>query len=229
MDSWGALRPRAHAIESKRRTAGESGPFISNFESSYGAAVNPYEAPQSEEPAPKAPNPESTQGLIVMFGLACAGILVRWVLEVLRVPFVEWWAPPLIGLLVGGAAARALPSEPDRQWMLLALVATGVALGIGALLPLPGGAEHLIAVGPNVGALVIAGANVARVKRASDAVESALARDADQRALFARRDIRAPVHSTAAAKFACAGCGELFVETELTTIDGRRRCASCAD
>jgi hypothetical protein len=193
-----------------------------------GDVMNPYEAPGSDEPPSPARKPGATSRLAIVIGIAAGSVLLRWVLEVMHVPYVDRWAPLLIGAAIGSAAASAVHSDPERQWVLFTLAITLVALAIGLFLPLPEGAR-IFYPWWNVAALSIATGNVRRITRGIERVEMSLARDEHQRALFARRDIRPLAPTKAAARFACGECGDLFVEGELTTVEGKRRCASCVE
>ena len=191
--------------------------------------MNPYEPPRSAAPAPQRTDPHAGDQLVPVVAVSVAAVLALWAVEQLHGP-LNRWSPILIAFAIGTMSARAQRIEPKRQWLVLSLALTAVALVVGFLLPLPQGAMRVLQPEPLVLALVVVGGDVVRVKWAIDRQEAMSVRDADQRELFARRDAPPlPKASTAPARFACGACGELFPEAELSMHEGRRRCGACAE
>jgi hypothetical protein len=167
---------------------------------------------------------------LVAVALGCT--FLRTVLEWMGSIVLAGWSPLVLGLAMGFAARSAFRKRPTGRWVVISFGITLAALVIGSFSPLGDPIRRILYIYPNLFALAFSTGPTVREKQGRDRAEAMRARDDDQRALFEREAARPrppPRATTAPVRFACAECGELTVESELTTHGGRKLCPACVE
>lgn len=194
--------------------------------------MNPYEPPRAEadvRPVGQAP-PQSTFVRNMIFA-AAAAVSIGVVLNAMGIVGPASFMPFMTGLSVALVAERAPRVHLDAQWTFRAVLITAGALAaffVTTLFVTPGALFRPVAY---LLGLVIVGVRTIRAERRAHELDSLDLRDRDQRAHFAENEPRRPAPKppiTTSLRLACAECGELTDERELTSIDGRRVCPACA-